>query len=320
MRTASHATTLPSLQLNANGEQWVQLLPLGDFQGRDGRGPYRVEDVNALIENTRQYAGKSHLAIDYDHQIEYAEKNGQPAPAAGWIKGLKAETDGLYGLVEWTQRATELIGAKEYKYLSPVFIHGKVDGVIQRILRASLTNKPNLDMKALASMESDDQEEIDSQFLAELKELLSIDDSANTSEILKKISEIISSKESPETAAQHLDYVPLGTFSQVVSELQNTKKEIARSTIQTLVGTAISSGRIPPSLKEWAIASCSQNFTQFQDFINKMPPVFESLSKEIVIYKPQARQTGTSILSDEQMEICSAMGHSPDEYLAMMKS
>jgi len=37
--------------------------------------------------------------IDYHHQTLLAEKNGQPAPAAGWFDALEwREGDGLYAI------------------------------------------------------------------------------------------------------------------------------------------------------------------------------------------------------------------------------
>ena len=42
--------------------------------------------------------------IDYEHQTLHKEANGQPAPAAGWIHGLRwLDGKGLYAEVELTQ-------------------------------------------------------------------------------------------------------------------------------------------------------------------------------------------------------------------------
>ncbi|MBY0431223.1 MAG: phage protease, partial [Rhodospirillales bacterium] len=123
----------------------------------------------AVIEASRRYAGRKLIAIDYDHQTDHAAKNGRPAPAAGWIKGLQARPDGIWGMVDWTGRAAEHLRKREYRYLSPAFSHSP-NGEVTCLLRAALTNNPNLELTALASaggtiMECD---------LSELRQLLGL--------------------------------------------------------------------------------------------------------------------------------------------------
>tara|TARA_B100002019_G_C21152386_1_gene538925 strand:+ start:381 stop:821 length:441 start_codon:yes stop_codon:yes gene_type:complete len=93
------------------------------------------------------------LLIDRDHQIDYAVP-GTPVKAAGWIKEMQVREDGIWGRVEWTERALAEIKAKEYRYISPVFMHKKDTGEITAIIRASLTNHPNLELKAVASSQT----------------------------------------------------------------------------------------------------------------------------------------------------------------------
>ena len=55
-----------------------------------------------------------------------------PVPAAGWIKDLKAEPSGIWGRVEWTATARELIRNREYRYLSPSFLfHPKTQAIMK---------------------------------------------------------------------------------------------------------------------------------------------------------------------------------------------
>ncbi len=68
--------------------QWVQLLPAGTFTGRDGAGPYSLDDPQAVIDATLAAAAGADLPIDYDHQILWSRNNGQPAIAGGWLKGF----------------------------------------------------------------------------------------------------------------------------------------------------------------------------------------------------------------------------------------
>ena len=125
--------------------EWVELIPAGEFSGRDGRGPYTLDP--AAVQSAFADWGMP-LAIDYEHQAFNAAENGQPAPAAGWINALDVRAGALWGQVEWTERAAGHVTAREYRFLSPVFDHDK-QGRVLRLLGAGLTNNPNLYLTAL---------------------------------------------------------------------------------------------------------------------------------------------------------------------------
>lgn len=142
--------TFAEADTGTQAEQWIHLLPTGTFFANDGRGPFIVESSNNVIAETLKRAGSKQIPVDYDHQIDHAEINGQPAPAAGWVSKLESRDNGIWGLVEWTQRARDYLVNKEYRYLSPVLAHNE-KGEILAIRRAALTNKPALELTALAS-------------------------------------------------------------------------------------------------------------------------------------------------------------------------
>lgn len=156
LRLACHSIEIPA---GDSVPEWVHLLPIGrEFYGRDGRGPYRIPDQAAaqrIIEATIAYQKGADLPFDYDHQLVFAEKNGQPAIASGWIKELAVRPDGIWGRVEWTAKAAAHIAAKEYRYLSPMFAHDK-DGNVLRLAGAGLTNVPNLEISAIASQHGEE--------------------------------------------------------------------------------------------------------------------------------------------------------------------
>jgi phage I-like protein len=124
----------------------VHLIPAGSFGGRDGRGPYSL-DAEAVLTAFSEAALP--LVIDYEHQTQAAPENGQAAPAAGWVDELAIRADGLYGRVTWTARAREMIQAREYRYISPVFEYIPDTGRVCGLVGAGLTNRPNLRLTAL---------------------------------------------------------------------------------------------------------------------------------------------------------------------------
>ncbi len=142
------ATLLPMSSLAAQQgahaavPEWVHLLPAGTIATQDPRGPYRVADAAALIAASMQAAGGK-LPIDENHSTDLAAPQGGAAPARGWIVELAQREDGIWGRVEWTEAGRALVADGAYRGISPVIVHRK-DGTITALLRAALTNTPNM--------------------------------------------------------------------------------------------------------------------------------------------------------------------------------
>ena len=152
----SCAGYLSQMTRNAAGraaQRWIDLIPAGVFAGRDGRGPYRNDHPELVIAETRKLGMTAGLPIDFDHAIDLGAPQGQPAPAAGWIKELRLVNGVIQGRVEWTATGAKALAAKLYRYISPVFEFSE-DGTVQRLLRAAVTNNPNLYLTAIASAQS----------------------------------------------------------------------------------------------------------------------------------------------------------------------
>lgn len=173
-------TTLSSLhfQIPAGGApEWIHLTPAGTFSGTDGRGPFRLEAADAVI-SASMAAGR--LAIDENHSIDVAGPKGQPSPARGWIVEMQLRADGLWGRVEWTASGRALIEDKAYRGISPVLVATKVGGKVVRLLRAALTNDPNLTLTTLHSRTHD-------MDLAQLRAALGLKDDATEAAILTAV-------------------------------------------------------------------------------------------------------------------------------------
>jgi phage I-like protein len=93
------------------------------------------------------------MVVDYEHQVDDPTNKAKgPVRAASWIKELIAKADGIWGRVEWTRTARNMIADREYRYLSPVLIH-RPDGTVMRIKGLSLVHRPNLELTALSNQE-----------------------------------------------------------------------------------------------------------------------------------------------------------------------
>ncbi len=139
-----------TFQVSAGAGVEAQLLPAGEFRPIDGRptpwGAWKLDESNAPAVVARANQRINEFVIDYEHQTQLADINGQPAPAAGWFKTVEFRPGkGLWAIdVRWTARAKQFIEAEEYKYLSAVFAFDEHTGEVLKLLCAALTNNPGL--------------------------------------------------------------------------------------------------------------------------------------------------------------------------------
>ena len=75
-RLAAHTLSLPDSPPHDEGRapEWIHLLPSGAFSGRDGRGPYRLTDPDAVIAATREWFRGADMPVDYNHQWDLQGK------------------------------------------------------------------------------------------------------------------------------------------------------------------------------------------------------------------------------------------------------
>lgn len=194
----THRTTLFSaLPADADASdappEWVHLVPAGTFRGLDGRGPYRLADAEGVIRASMAAGGK--LPLDENHAIDKAAPAGRPSPARGWIVGMQARTDGIWGRVEWTPTGAALMAERAYRGISPAIVARTADNVVVGVLRASLTNAPNL---TLASLHSRETNEMD---IAALRAALGLGADASEADVLAHIA---AHRTAVETHAAHI--------------------------------------------------------------------------------------------------------------------
>lgn len=171
-----------AVELTEVGKE-IHLVPAGRFSGRDGRGPYVLRDAHAVIQATQ--ARGMDLLIDYDHATDYLPP-GSRVPAAGWVKTLHSREDGLWGEAEWTESAAAAIKGKEFRYISPVFDYRRGTGEVMCLIRAALTNNPNLHLRSINRAGTDDTPDL-TRFVP-IDELLKI--ASDNEELRKEVAEL----------------------------------------------------------------------------------------------------------------------------------
>ena len=344
---SSHSTALPASP-DGKAPEWVHLLPSGTFAGRDGRGPWSC-DPATVIARTKQYCGSLSIPVDYDHQIERAAENGQPAPASGWITDLEAREDGIWGRAEWTAKGRQHLEAREYRYISPVFFHDKKNGAILALESAALTNVPNLaGLKALAASEGIGPTQGDDMSLQTISTLLGVENAGapvesavrallRDHENLKTMCAALSGTlQSPDATPEGLlkaaqavaakaaapdiaKFVPVETYNAVATELAAAKE--AQSAV--LVKEALENGKITPAQEGWAKATASRDPEGFKAFLATAPDMRPGggdagAAGAAAKTTPPGKDKG--ILDATDKEMCRALGISEEAFLTAQKS
>lgn len=358
MKTNLQQTSLP-VELaasDASGDGWVMLFPAGKNQTFDGRGPYLLQDMQAVIAASMR--PRVDLPIDRDHAIDLLPK-GAEKPAAGWIKEMQARADGIYARVEWTPKAQQQIAEKEYRYLSPVFYFDRATGLVTRILRAGLVNEPNLEVKAVAAAEtqpSDEENKPMDETLKAIAALLGLDETAEPAAILEAVKAL---KGDNDAVKEAVDAPAEATGEEIVEKIEEkietetaaavekAKAELASAAKNpdpgkfvpkamyddvakrvTVLETASANTRaevaVEKAMQEGKITPANKDWAI--SYASSNPDEFETFVKNApVIVKPGA---GTkklipetaAAMTDEQKEICKSLGIKPEAFVATAKA
>lgn len=324
---------------DATAPEWLHLLPAGEFKGADGRGPYAAPDMDALISLFDSEGNK--LAVDENHSTDLAAKQGHPAPARGWIVELQKRDDGLYGRVEWTPEGERIFNAKEYGFLSPVFLHSAAKPFkVAKMLRVSLTNDPNLtDLKSLHSQQ-------ETAMLEQLRKALGLPETADEATVLAAVTASHTAQTAhaalmsriAEAAGVAKETAPdaLVTAIQARGKVSATDAEnaelktqlvsmqaqlttLATSTAQdkatTAIDGAIQAGKIVPALRDHMIARHMKNPTEVENEIKLMP----SLNAGGLGNRKQLG-ADDSALTAEDDKVMAMMGVDPKAYAETAKA
>ncbi len=327
----------------------IQLFPAGAFRAVDGRpidAPHWYLDAalaTALVDDFN--ARQNRTVVDYEHQTILASKNGQPAPAAAWFGRVEwRDGAGLFAVdVEWTERATSMIEAGEYKYITPVFSYDKKTGAILRLVNAALTNNPALDgMDAVAASQflNHDMEALTmNELLEQLRWLLNLPVTSTAEDVVAELQKAIDQirAEQPAAAASagfniaslvtglggeiaalktsQIDpakFVPVEILEAVKGELTALRAEVNAKEVSDLVTVALSDGRLLPAQENWARDLGGKDIAALTAYLDTAQPVVALTRQQTDGKLPDG--DGVSDLTAEQLAVCTAMGVAPEDF------
>ena len=301
----------------------IQLIPFG--RHNTPKGPFELTEAEAPLIMADFERHTNDMVVDFEHQT-FADPPVE-APAAGWIKGLVNKgPDGIWGAVEWTPRARQMIENREYRYISPVWIKRREDNRVIALINAGLTNQPNIDgmvplmNKGIATDKEDSMDK-------ELLKALGLAESATFAEIfaainkLREPSAIVANKavlgalglsetatEAEITGTIEAMKQSHGTVADLMKQVNSLTSRLEERDADEAVELALNSGKITPAQKEWATGYAKRDLAGFKVFVEKAPVVV--VTNKVATDK----KGGGSALDDTQVEINKLCGVDEETY------
>lgn len=243
----------------------VELIPAGRVLGRDGRG-WQNDNPQGIIDG---FAARGmDLPIDLEHATELKAPKGEPAPAAGWVTALESRDGAIWGRVAWNHVGRDLVGGKQYRYLSPVILYHGGSGTVAGLTSVALTNRPNLNLQALNSQHGDDSPKENRMELKALLAALKLPEHASFEMAMTKIGSLQTDLETANNHSQNPSlekFVPRADYDTALLRASNSeqqliaiKKEQLDAAINTAIAAALQAGKITPATVDYHKAQCRQ--------------------------------------------------------------
>ena len=345
-RQTQTAVAALSVEITDRTGKTLQLLPAGAFRAIDGRpasmpgascAEWVMNDAAAAAVIAAASARQNRVVIDYDHQTLNKEKNGQPAPAAGWCKTLEWRSGvGLFAVdVEWTPAAAQAIADGEYRYFSPVFTFDKATGRVQSLVMGAITNYAGIDgmqqvsLSAVADAIFNQPEEPQMDKLLELlrkslglkadtteeqitaaltAHLQKVADDANQ---LVALNAQLQTTQAAQGAPDPAKYVPIGAVAELQTQLAALAGKVNGSEVERVVDKAMADGKLLPAMAEWARDLGNKDMAALNAYIDKAPAIAALTSTQTA---GRAMEVDGVALSATELEVAKALGQTPEQF------
>ena len=300
--------------------EWVHLLPGGGtVKGRDGRSWELVDPAGIVLAFE---ANGADLPVDYEHQNDNPDaKLRGPVSAAGWIKDMRADDGGIWGRVEWTATAAEMIARKEYRYISPVLVYHDKTRQIINLKGAGLVHSPNLYLTALANQDftmpsksppetiptkpTDRSPVGQAAFMAMIAEMLGLPPDTPEGDLFKALKAKLTAEPDPEK------YVPVEAVQAMLMERNLSVATASEQRAAHKVNEALRLGHLSPAMKDWATALCRKDEASFDRFLASSLPQFADLSRPLITSALPPGSRSASQSEELADAICSQLGLKP---------
>ena len=310
------------LQVGEELPSLFKVLKYGKSQftkgGELGEIDFSFADAQAVVKDFLN-RGKD-LVVDYEHQT----LSGTEAPAAGWIKALTADPDGLKASVEWTPRAALMLKGREYRYFSPVLQHrGKV------LHSVALTNHPALHgIPALVADDLQDEAEestvnIENETentltkgttMKNLKKLASlvgaiIPDDMGEDQAIDAIAAGMSSiiERSKASEAAKAGMVSMTDYEHLKGQVVSMEGKMKTANAKAAAAEGIKARKIAPNMEQWAIAFSERDSEGFADYLKLAPEIVPAVPN-MTVSSAVSTPNETIALTDTRAKMCALVG------------
>ena len=229
--------------------------------------------------------------------------------AAGWIKELQLREDGIWGRVEWTATASEMIAAKEYRYLSPSILYHPKTREIMRLQGAGLVHRPNLFLTALASQENTMPPEPAAlpdatTLMALVAKLLGLPVDVAPAELLAKL------ERATQAAPDPAKYMPVAAVQEMLRDRQVERVRDDKKRVADKVERAAREHFITNGMKAWALDLCQSNEAAFDTFCETQGSMFAYLFKPSIA-GTRPHDAAQKMDSPLEQDVCEQLGLKP---------
>lgn len=252
----------------ADGVAWLQLTPMGDFAHARGMtqrvDTVALENIAANFEVARRQKGKRFVGspVFVGHpDVPQRAAEFPDRKAYGWVQGVEARADGLYGQVKWSEEGKKLVENGHYKFFSPYWGAEEIGRLNStklvrpvELVSVGLTNDPNIPTLPLSNSKDKNME-----LLATLVALLKLENDANEEKVTNRIKELQASAERVTTVENEKKKVAEDltaerqAHQQTKTTLENSVKTERKERITVLLDNAIGDGRITAAQRpQWA--------------------------------------------------------------------
>jgi phage I-like protein len=296
---------------------WIMVLPAGTSKGVDGRGPFKLEQPEVVVATSIQ--GGRPLAMDYNHQTVFAALQGQESPASGWMDRLEVRDGAIWAHVDWTERGRLAVAGREYRYVSPAFLHD-ADGQVTKLVSVGLVNAPNLTelpainarIGALLSPPRSNGDTMDEAQMARLRAALGLDANAGADAIVTHAEQRrVATPGAPDPSR----YVPIEAFAELQTTVAALTKASSDNRAAQMVDDATKTGKLTPALRDWGLSYASQDPTGFELWVSKAPVIVAGGADPNLVTIVDV-STHSSGLTATELAVCSQLGITREAYIA----
>jgi phage I-like protein len=310
---------------NKQGEipKRIQLLPPGpDITGRDGR-KWVVRNAQAVAKAANDWLPNH--SIDENHAVDLKAPRGESSPAFDWFHNINAEPNGsIWADVEWTEKGKAAVSSLEYRYISPVLLHNE-KGEVTSILRAALSNSPNLDIKSLnsdtsATLTLPASPAKENHDMDKILAALGLPVTATEDEAAAAINALKTSLNSARPQAVDLAaYAPRADLATMESRAVTAEKQLAdlnaakfRAEVEGVIDRAVKDRKIAPASKPEYLSLCAtaEGFESFKKIVAASPAIISEGGQA-----PGGTPPGNQVsLNAEEAELAKNAGYTAEEW------